>query len=172
MLVLTQLAVGAFVAGLLLPGGSERVDAAAGLVFGLVALGASVLHLGRPRYCFRAVIGLRHSWLSREIVAFGAFAALAALYAIHPTPTIGAAAAVTGVAGVGCSVMIYVVTRRPHWRARFVAPRFAVTTVLCGTAATLLTSPRSSSALSLVLSATVLFAVVGGAFLERRQFFR
>jgi DMSO reductase anchor subunit len=69
-------------------------------------------------------------------------------------------------------VMIYVVTRRPHWRARFVAPRFAVTTVLCGTAATLLTSPRSSSALSLVLSATVLIAVVGGAFLERRQFFR
>jgi Fe-S-cluster-containing dehydrogenase component len=172
MLVLTQLAVGAFVAGLVLPGGSERVDAVAALGFGLVALGASVLHLGRPRYCFRAVIGLRHSWLSREIVAFGAFAGLAALYAIDPRPMIGAAAAAVGIAGVGCSVMIYAVTRRPKWRARLVAPKFAATTVVCGLAATLLTSPATSSVLALLLSAVVVLAVVGGAFLERRHFFR
>jgi len=38
---------------------------------GLVALGASVLHLGRPQYAFRAILGLTHSWLSREIVGFG-----------------------------------------------------------------------------------------------------
>ena len=35
------------------------------------------LHLGRPQYAYRAVIGLRHSWLSREIVAFGLFAVAA-----------------------------------------------------------------------------------------------
>ena len=48
----------------------------------VVALGArpararrpACFHLGRPLYAFRAVLGLRHSWLSREIVAFGAFA--------------------------------------------------------------------------------------------------
>ena len=32
-------------------------------------------------YAWRAVLGLRHSWLSREIVAFGAFAGLAVAYA-------------------------------------------------------------------------------------------
>ncbi len=51
------------------------------LVFGLLALAASVFHLGRPQYAYRAVLGLRHSWLSREIVAFGAFAGAAILYA-------------------------------------------------------------------------------------------
>ena len=78
MLVLTQLAVGAFVVDLVAPSGGQpsalrrrrgRWPSA------LVALGASVLHLGRPRYAYRAVLGLRHSWLSREVVAFGAFAA-------------------------------------------------------------------------------------------------
>ena len=41
----------------------------------MLALGVSVLHLGRPQHAYRAVIGLRHSWLSREILAFGLFAA-------------------------------------------------------------------------------------------------
>ena len=89
MLVLTQLSVGAFAWGIVL----ERfvsddfskavrpVQAVMALVFGLLALTASVFHLGRPQYAFRAVLGLRHSWLSREIVVFGLFAALACLYA-------------------------------------------------------------------------------------------
>ena len=34
------------------------------LCAGLLALGASVFHLGRPKYAFRAIIGLRTSWLS------------------------------------------------------------------------------------------------------------
>ena len=59
----------------------RQLHATTALAFGLLALGASTLHLGRPRYAFRAVIGLRHSWLSREIVAFGAFAGSACLFA-------------------------------------------------------------------------------------------
>ena len=51
------------------------------LALGLLALAASTLHLGRPLYAFRAMLGLRHSWLSREIVAFGLFATLATAYA-------------------------------------------------------------------------------------------
>lgn len=202
MLVLTQLAVGAFVAGLVLPGGSDRFDAGAALLFGLVALGASVLHLGRPRYCFRAVIGLRHSWLSREIVAFGAFAGLAAAYAVEPVPLVGAATAAAGIAGVACSVLIYVVTRRHRWRAVVTGPLFAGTTAVCGLAATMVTSPTSARAgalavvllvklaverswtrerlalglggalLAPVVPVVGLAAVVAGEFLERRSFFR
>ncbi len=67
-----------------------------GSIAGLVARRCTLLRLSdsacwhsRPAcstwagrcYAFRAVLGLRHSWLSREIVAFGAFAALASLYA-------------------------------------------------------------------------------------------
>ena len=47
------------------------------LALGLLALGASILHLGRPRYAFRVFLGLRTSWLSREILLFAAFASLA-----------------------------------------------------------------------------------------------
>ncbi len=89
MLVLTQLSVGAFAVALVLESlvrpevlvEVSRVHAAGALVFGLLALGASVFHLGRPHLAFRAVIGLGTSWLSREILAFGAFAALATAYA-------------------------------------------------------------------------------------------
>ena len=85
MLVLTQLSIGAFLIQWLLrlqgaysamPIG-VAVQAGGALGFGLLALAASVLHLGRPRYAFRAILGLRRSWLSREILAFGLFTAAA-----------------------------------------------------------------------------------------------
>src|SRR2546423_8119272 len=127
MLVLPQLSVGAFVGDFLLRvlsnrGSAGPFDAVVAVAAGVLALGASVLHLGRPRYCYRAVIGLRHSWLSREVVAFGAFTALAAPYALllwlhGPAPVLGAAVAVLGVVGVWCSVMIYACTRRAGWDA-------------------------------------------------------
>ncbi|HEV7887861.1 MAG TPA: DmsC/YnfH family molybdoenzyme membrane anchor subunit, partial [Acidimicrobiales bacterium] len=143
MLVLTQLSVGGFVADLLLrPGSPQPFDAAVAAAAGVVAMGASVLHLGRPRYFYRAVIGLRHSWLSREVVAFGVFTALAGPYAAalwlgRPMPLLGGAVAASGVAGVGCSVMIYASTGRASWRASAVAWKFARTSVVCGLATVL-----------------------------------
>ena len=90
MLVLTQLSVGAFLVGQVLHTnllGSTSlahvlpIHALSALGFGLLSLAAATLHLGRPLLAYRAVLGLRHSWLSREIVAFGVFAKLAAIYA-------------------------------------------------------------------------------------------
>ena len=90
MLVLTQLSVGAFLIGELLHAnllGSTAlahvlpVHVLSALGFGLLSLAAATLHLGRPLLAYRAVLGLRYSWLSREIVAFGVFAKLAAVYA-------------------------------------------------------------------------------------------
>ncbi|UCC25639.1 MAG: dimethyl sulfoxide reductase anchor subunit [Gemmatimonadales bacterium] len=57
------------------PGGRATLGwpvfaAAAGL-----AVTASTLHLGRPERAWRAMLGWRTSWLSREILLFGAFAA-------------------------------------------------------------------------------------------------
>jgi DMSO reductase anchor subunit len=131
------------------------LHATASLAFGLIALTASLFHLGRPRYAYRAVLGLRHSWLSREIVAFGAFAGLASAYAgvvlashlwpeswfaaIWPhgwTPGLGWCVAATGALGVFCSAMIYVFTGRECWSFTRVAVRFALTAALLGVAAT------------------------------------
>src|SRR6185437_2256121 len=89
MLVLTQLSAGAFLVELImllnygedLMAAIRPVHSASALLFGLTALSVSVLHLGRPRYAYRAVLGLRTSWLSREILAFGLFACAAVVYA-------------------------------------------------------------------------------------------
>lgn len=138
MLVLTQLAVGALVAGLAL-GVDEGWFV---LAAGLVALGASTLHLGRPLLAWRAVLGLRHSWLSREALAFAVFAGLASLDAVFPTTPIAVAAALAGVFGVACSAMIYVRTHRVWWRARRVLPLFACTTAVTGLGAIAVARPE------------------------------
>ena len=176
MLVLTQLAVGAFVTDLLwhslLDRGAasamQRFDAVVAAAAGVVALGASVLHLGRPRYCYRAVIGLRHSWLSREVVAFGAFTGLAVSYALtvwldgpvdrRVVGALGVMVAVCGVAGVACSVMIYATTHRSSWRAVTVWWKFALTAALCGLGTVMWAS--TLSARSIGRSALVTLAVL------------
>jgi DMSO reductase anchor subunit/ferredoxin len=162
MLVLTQLSVGAFTVGLLLEHWVDQqllatllpLHAATALGFGLLALGASLLHLGRPHLAFRAILGLRHSWLSREIVAFGTFAALALLYSItvfvtHSSAVAGAvdaahppwvrwlgwSVAVSGGAAVFCSTMIYAFTQRECWSFPRVCIRFSLTCGVLGVAA-------------------------------------
>lgn len=157
MLVLTQLSVGAFIVGLAtehwlspeLFATLRPLHAAAALGFGLLALGASLLHLGRPQYAYRAVLGLRHSWLSREIVAFGAFAALATLYSVavfvmRPVAVGGVATGISwlgwSVGAVGgiavfCSAMIYVFTQRECWSFARVGVRFVLTCAVLGVAA-------------------------------------
>lgn len=160
MLVLTQLSVGAFLAGMALEAVISQTLFAAirplhtltALVFGLTALGASTLHLGRPQFAYRAIIGLKHSWLSREIVAFGGFAGVAILYAagnwlgpdaIVSTPYwqswLGWAVATSGLLGVFCSVMIYAFTQRTYWHFQITATKFFLTTAVLGIAAVWLT---------------------------------
>lgn len=148
MLVLTQLAIGTFGALELLRVGGvlAAVSAVSGAVLAMVVTGlalvASLAHLGRPQYAWRAVIGLRHSWLSREIVAFGGFAAVGTLHAatlagwvpwLAPAFT-GALATAIGLAAVGTSVMVYVATQRAGWRPAWVTARFGLTTVTLGLA--------------------------------------
>lgn len=159
MLVLTQLSVGAFAMQVLAqrmfatpdPMG-DSVSALCALVFGLLALGASVFHLGRPLYAFRAVLGLRTSWLSREILVFSLFAKLAVVYAgcefwfsgtdrfTEVRSLLGVGVATSGAAGVFCSLMIYRCTGRQSWNFVATGSRFLLTTVVLGIATTLLTT--------------------------------
>lgn len=160
MLVLTQLSVGAFISGLVLErfldetliAAMRPVHSLSALIFGLLALASSTLHLGRPLYAWRAIIGLRHSWLSREILAFGIFAKLAVLYAagnwFGPNlfvrnqffqSCLGWGVAVSGLIGVFCSVMIYAFTRREFWSFTQSFARFGLTMCSLGVAAVWLT---------------------------------
>ncbi|MEX2187781.1 MAG: DmsC/YnfH family molybdoenzyme membrane anchor subunit [Pirellulales bacterium] len=164
MLVLTQMSVGTFVAGLWPLGetsvaatfGSSVVHAAAALAIGLLGIGASMRHLGRPLYAFRAIIGWRRSWLSREIITFGAFALLAMSIAAWTWATATAqisvdvatsarvslalqiAVCAAGAIGVFCSSMIYAVTQRPFWSLSRTAAKFFLTAAVLGLPAVLL----------------------------------
>jgi formate dehydrogenase iron-sulfur subunit len=165
MLVLTQLAVGAFTAALLarhlfaLPtaGAWGISQAVLALALGGAALGASTLHLGRPQYAWRVFLGLRTSWLSREAIVFSLFAGAGGVYAASLLPQwlpafpgkelflrlrlLWEVSAIGfGLLGVFCSVMVYVATRRAHWRVTRTGPRFFGTTLLLGAAAVLMVS--------------------------------
>jgi Fe-S-cluster-containing dehydrogenase component/DMSO reductase anchor subunit len=157
MLVLTQLSVGAFLVGLALQSLARpevladitHVNAISALVFGLLAMGAAVFHLGRPLYAFRAIIGLGTSWLSREIVAFGAFAALAAAYAVilwnaprfaSLERVVGTGVVICGLFGVACSIMIYQCTNRSFWSGSSTSLKFLLTMIMLGLGSALVAS--------------------------------
>jgi DMSO reductase anchor subunit len=105
-----------------------------------IGLTASVLHLGQPLKAWRAFLGWRKSWLSREIIAFNIFAAAALPTVVVPwVPSfvkwqspIGSVAAVCGLAAVLVSAMVYVDTKRPLWCARITFGNFFGTTLLLG----------------------------------------
>ena len=122
MLVLSQLAVGTYLAA------SHRAGVALAVV--LLALASSISHLGRPLHAWRAVLGLGHSWVSREIVAFSAFTALAALHAVlgKPPGWLPGVTAGFGIAGVVCSMAIYAATGRRWWRASRLTIAFGLST--------------------------------------------
>lgn len=172
MLVLTQLSVGALcvegLAGGFLPPSValllRPLHTAVAVALGLLAMASSIFHLGRPLYAFRAILGLRTSWMSREILAFGLFAPLAVVYAalssgsrlmglIPLAPNViqglhtvvGGMVTATGLAGVTCSVLLYHVTRRPWWSASRVGFKFAMTTVVLGLATTIGTFAAAAS---------------------------
>ncbi|HEX2041589.1 MAG TPA: DmsC/YnfH family molybdoenzyme membrane anchor subunit [Acidimicrobiales bacterium] len=150
MLVLSQASAGALALDLAL--GPREATAGTALALALVGLAVSVLHLGRPERAWRALAGLRHSWLSREVGALGLFAALAAAAVVTGSTLVQVAAAVAGLAGVACSAMLYVVTRRPSWRASVTLPRFALGTMVGGAAVALATGGGRAAAVVLGLS--------------------
>jgi formate dehydrogenase iron-sulfur subunit len=143
MTVLTQLAAGAVAViwlSLLVAGATADLAPAAVVAFGILGLGlaGSTLHLGRPIHAYRAVKMWRRSWLSREVVLFGAFAKAAAGFATvlwfeWPMSTvIGAVAALLGVAGVAASAFIYQVPSRPLWHSSRTFVQFFMTTLILG----------------------------------------
>jgi Fe-S-cluster-containing dehydrogenase component/DMSO reductase anchor subunit len=151
MLVLTQGAVGIYTAltgmELLNIELASRIKLALTVFgFGLLNLGlaAAVLHLGRPLGAWRFFLGLRTSWMSREILAFGFCASLSFLATVvtwlDPASPGGLllmlAASLVGLVAIFTSVMIYVDTQRRFWNPQLVSGKFYGTMLLLGTAGT------------------------------------
>lgn len=152
MLVLTQVATGMFLFDLLAAtfvtsyqSTMQPFVVLAAFLIGQAALGASTMHLGRPHLAFRGILGIGHSWLSREIAAFGAFAtfsgmAMASAWlpaSLFPFPEwmiwpAEAMAVLSGIAGIYCSARIYIFTQRELWSTDITLPRFFMTALNAG----------------------------------------
>lgn len=163
MLMLTQVAVGAsliaFVGDSLNLTSSSSISmglTAIAVVLGNVGLIASLMHLGSPLGAWRVFLGLKTSWLSREVVLFGAWMPALMTYAaavwfpalsnylpflsdvglpIWLTPSLGTSAVFLGLVSVFCSIMVYVDTKRAFWSMARTTGRFMGTTLLGGFAA-------------------------------------
>lgn len=153
MLMLTQAGIG------LLAGGQSSVPVtllAAALFY--AGMAASVLHLGQPLKAWRFFLGLRTSWLSREILAFSLFAPIPFLLAALPflpdfphksSLALGTShlALPLGLAAVFTSVMIYHDTRRSSWRFPLTAARFLGTVLSFAALGHAIVHPSPSTAL-------------------------
>lgn len=167
MLILSQTAVGLLATLPLLSALGTDQFAGGAFPIALCAFGAlnvgliaAIFHLGRPMGAWRFFLGLRTSWMSREILAFSvfagaAFAAMAATFLLGPlaaqfedhipipvpsslrelaAPATVYGAIFLGVAAVFTSAMIYIDTHRAFWRADLTLGKFYGTTFLLGTA--------------------------------------
>lgn len=161
MLVFTQAAVGVFLAALCVPVAPALLLTAFALMN--IGLGAAPLHLGRPAKAWRAFLGWRTSWLSRELIAFNQFAPLAAAatalawlpFIVEKFPKAGEllqkipawlppleklqlpltlGAVVVGLGSVAVSAMVYAATQRACWSPRHSFGAFFGTVLLLGPA--------------------------------------
>ncbi len=150
MLVLTQMSIGLFILSPLVGRHAmdQRVSTGLAGLLGLAGLVIANLHLGRPQIAYRAWLGWRTSWMSREIIAFSVWTLAALGYVashfVDSSPQVRwllwLATAASGIAAICCSAMIYIATRREFWSLQRTLPRFVLTAVLLGTvgAATIL----------------------------------
>src|SRR5882724_3548328 len=159
MLVFTQAAAGMFLAATIVP--TTPVLLLAAFMLLNIGLLAAPLHLGQPLKAWRAFLGWRTSWLSREIIAFNQFAPLAAAattvawlpFLTQKFPKLGEllqkisawlppleklqlpltlGAAVVGLGCIFVSGMVYVDTKRAIWSPRYSFGNFFGTTLLLG----------------------------------------
>jgi DMSO reductase anchor subunit len=155
MLVLSQTAVGTTCAALFNQKNIQLLGIALGLA--VASMAASVFLLGRPLGAWRFFLGLRRSWLSREILIFFLFvpllgAAIALSRVQEWNTRFGIAAGTIGLLGVFCSMMIYHDTRRALWNWRRSAALFFGTTALLALSALFAAGPSSSLVLGALAS--------------------
>ena len=164
MMLAVQLSVGLLIvdglAGLVM--GAEAaalrtIWTSAAATIAAIGLAGAFVHLGRPLYAYRAFLGWRTSWMSREILVLGPFVGLTAVCAAawlgegllnanlasnflaRWLPMIraclGPSAIAVGLVGTYCSAMIYVDTKRPFWSLESTLLRFFGSVFVLGPAA-------------------------------------
>ncbi len=154
MLVLTQAGIGIFSAGLF---SVHPYLLFLGAIAFMAGMMASISHLGKPLGAWRFFLGLRTSWLSREILAFSLIPPLFALAFVPSGLLPTALFTATGLLAVFTSVMVYHDTGRLFWRLPRTALRFFGTTTVCALTALTFTATISPAIAVAALAVKLLF---------------
>lgn len=166
MLVLTQMSI-----GMLLVAETLHVVQRPALALKIVAVGigaaglvAAIFHLGRPQIAYRAWLGWRTSWMSREIIVFQIWLLFAIAFLASGAGGLGhffgIATAIAGTLAIFCSAMIYAATGRRFWSAQHTIVRFLLSAAALGTAGSVAIGALQAQEASLPLTAAMLAATV------------
>lgn len=180
MLIITQMGIGLYLWGSILSQTHpdfiqmRHFDI---ILFGAVTLGVgfSTLHLGQPLKAWKAFLGLRKSWMSREVIAFALIIKLAALmvllqfvpflpYSEQLIVFLRPLTLFTGLFAVYCSVKLYQDTQRRLWQFRITAFRFFTSLIGLGSAGgylyLIISGSREISTILFVGSLVVSFSMI------------
>ncbi|WP_159566477.1 dimethyl sulfoxide reductase anchor subunit family protein [Budvicia diplopodorum] len=112
------------------------------LLVNIVGSVLSLLHLGSPTGAYRAVLGIGHSWLSREVVAFFLLNGIVVLWAAivfrfnrnrSLVKAISVVASVAGLAAIMVSAQVYYqMASHPMWHSIMTHLNFIATALLLG----------------------------------------
>ncbi|MEM9039423.1 MAG: DmsC/YnfH family molybdoenzyme membrane anchor subunit [Actinomycetota bacterium] len=131
--LLTEVAIGLFVASIVAgDAGDGRMIAAWALATTFVGMNASLLHLGRPIMAAKAFRGWRHSWLSREAIAFVVSAAACGVALAAPSTVTAAVGAAVAVVAAFASAKLYMLPARPSWDSAWTVVAFVASGLATG----------------------------------------
>ncbi len=144
--ILLELACGSALASTLSEWVLQRTDLAPVRPLGMsvfpvaaLALLASLFHLGRPLFAWRALSNLGHSRLSMEVLLCALFALSAFFYSYlwwtgraYGRPEAGIATCILGTAAVVSSAVIYLIPAQPAWNSGWVPCSLLGTVLLLG----------------------------------------
>jgi formate dehydrogenase iron-sulfur subunit len=168
-------------------GSSPRIELI-GFAAVFVSLNLSLFHLGRPLLAWKAFLGWRRSWLSREVIAFSALAGATAASTLVALTTAAVQASlivltlpawlstgsriavvISAAAAIYASAMVYRDTPRPLWATRATLWRFSLTAALGGIPAWM-AAAAPGAGLSRILFAAIPVLFLAKLFLETRVF--
>ncbi|WP_052343690.1 dimethyl sulfoxide reductase anchor subunit family protein [Bacillus massiliigorillae] len=142
--ILSQLAIGAFMAFFILDAIKQKVSKKTSLItlgiiiaISIVAVIVSVFHLGHPFAAYRAILNLGQSWLTREILFFPGFILFVILYTFFAKTKgskqiLGTITSLLGAVTIFCTAMIYTIPSMPAWNNGTTMAAFFVTALLLG----------------------------------------
>ncbi|MBR4423721.1 MAG: dimethyl sulfoxide reductase anchor subunit, partial [Mailhella sp.] len=163
--LLSQLAVGTFIAGYALTRGKEAENARlrpailAALIAGALGVLVFFTHLGVPTHAYNAIRNLGSSWLSREALLYPAFMLLLVLCLLtRDGKVLRALTALCGLALVLTTAMIYTLPGVPAWNSAATPLSFLLAAFLMGIPLAALLTKQGGRTCAFVLGAAALLA--------------